>query len=348
MRAAPDLSVGNRLYRSIEALPADLLACLAYAPVAIVLLLLDTPLTPLRPVIAFPLVIFLPGYLLLAAIFPGEPRDATPAMDAIAPQLSRARRTGIDGVERVALSFVASVGAIGFIGYGMTLLGVPLGTVPVVQVLALSLSVGLVVASIRRLSVPADRRFGPSTGRLRTRLYRRFVGDQSAVGMATNVTLVVLVLAASGTLVLGVPGADNGDAYSDLRVVTADGNGSYTAEGYPETVVSGDSVSLSVGVHNAEGQTVDYTVAAQLQRVAQTDGELSVRDRRSLGTESLRVADGETEYWNHTFTPRTTGEDLRIVYLLYEGAPPTNPRIGNAYRHVHVWTNVTAAPDEPP
>jgi uncharacterized membrane protein len=40
-------------------------------------------------------------------------------------------------------------------------------------------------------------------------------------------------------------------------------------------------------------------------------------------------------------TPRTTGERLRLQYLLYLDDPPENPTAENAYRSVHHWVNVT-------
>lgn len=37
-----------------------------------------------------------------------------------------------------------------------------------------------------------------------------------------------------------------------------------------------------------------------------------------------------------------TGENLRLVYLLYEGDPPQDTTTENADEHVHVWVNVSA------
>jgi uncharacterized membrane protein len=36
---------------------------------------------------------------------------------------------------------------------------------------------------------------------------------------------------------------------------------------------------------------------------------------------------------------------LRLAYLLYKGEAPPEPTVENAYREVHLWVNVTEAPD---
>jgi len=81
----------------------------------------------------------------------------------------------------------------------------------------------------------------------------------------------------------------------------------------------------------------------ELQRVRGSDGGAPkvVQDRR-LATFTPTVSAGQSWRTTHEVTPTMTGENLRLAYLVYEGDPPQNPTTENAYRHVHVWVNVTA------
>jgi hypothetical protein len=74
--------------------------------------------TPVRIVLGLPYVLFVPGYALIAALFPEgserpgdqdtEATDSEPAADI--------ERQGIDGIERVALSFGLSIAVVPLVG----------------------------------------------------------------------------------------------------------------------------------------------------------------------------------------------------------------------------------------
>ena len=39
------------------------------------------------------------------------------------------------------------------------------------------------------------------------------------------------------------------------------------------------------------------------------------------------------------------GENLRLTFLLYRGQAPQDTTVENAYRELHLWVNVSAAPE---
>ena len=57
---------------------------------------------------------------------------------------------------------------------------------------------------------------------------------------------------------------------------------------------------------------------------------------------SVTLAANETARQERVLTPTLTGDRLRMVFLLYRGDPPTDPRVDNAYRWVHLNVNVTS------
>jgi uncharacterized membrane protein len=68
----------------------------------------------------------------------------------------------------------------------------------------------------------------------------------------------------------------------------------------------------------------------------------TVLERERLRQFRPRVTHNGTWHRPHTVTPTLTGERLRLTYLLYRGESPATPTVGNAYREVHLWVNVTA------
>ncbi len=101
----------------------------------------------LRVLFALPFILFIPGYLLIAALFP--------------------RNDDLDGIERVALSFGLSIAVVPLIGLALnyTPWGIRLDPI-VVSLLIFSAAMGL-IAQYRRSSVPAGRAVRRSVRRSR-------------------------------------------------------------------------------------------------------------------------------------------------------------------------------------
>jgi uncharacterized membrane protein len=59
--------------------------------------------------------------------------------------------------------------------------------------------------------------------------------------------------------------------------------------------------------------------------------------------QTTELAQGETWTEEYGITPTMEGERLRLVFLLYEGEPPANPTLENAYRSSRLWVNVSAS-----
>ena len=95
--------------------------------------------TPVRIILGLPLVLFLPGYSLIAALFP--------------------RKDDLDGIERVALSFGLSIAVVPLLGLALnyTPFGIRLSPILIVlSVFTISLAIA---AYARRCRVPEGDRF---------------------------------------------------------------------------------------------------------------------------------------------------------------------------------------------
>jgi uncharacterized membrane protein len=176
---------------------------------------------------------------------------------------------------------------------------------------------------------------------------------------ALNVLLVASVLLAVSSVAYAVAVPPQGEQFSEFYLLTEDEDGELVADGYPTDFVRGESASVVIGIGNNEYEQTNYTVVVELQEVAAVNGtnvsegqplnstnETQVVDRERLGMVSATVGHNETWQQSHELTPRLTGENLRVQYLLYRGEPPAKPTRENAYRSLHLWVDVFAAESE--
>lgn len=283
--------------------------------------------TPLRAVVGFGFVLLVPGYALVAALFPGS---------------AAAGRDAPGGTARVALGVLSSVVLAAAVG-GALSVTVGLGaTSAVVTLAAVSLALVGVAARRRRALTPGERfavPFGSWTSTARTAL----VDPETRGDAALNAILVVVLVVSVGGVAYATAVPGNQERFTEFELLAEDADGDLVAAGYPTQFTAGEPRSQYVGLTNREGETVSYTVLVQLQRVTVTNDSVEVRDREEIRRFTPHLADGETWRRNHTVTPEMTGERLRLTYLLYRGAPPAEPTVENAYQYTYTWVNVSAA-----
>ena len=300
------------------------------------------PGSPSQILVGLPLLFVLPGYALVAALFPARPsRTDTSRIDGeriadavIAGRVGRLHQRGVDGVERLVLSVGLSAVILPFVGLVLSVVPNGLSTQTVLSSLTGFVVVATVLAAVRRARLPEDQRFTVSI--------RAAVGTATAdvVGVtrsetAVNVVLAASVVAAAAALGFAVAAPQSGGGYTDFHLLTESESGELVAANYPDSL-GPEATPIVVGVENQEGATQRYTVVVQLQRVAD-DG--SVTERTRLTTFTPTVEPGTEWTTRHQPTPETSGRDLRLTYLLYKGDAPATPTRKNAYREVYIWVN---------
>ena len=86
---------------SFERYPVDIIVCMLWSTILLPVALLNVEGT-LRIILGLPFILFIPGYILIFALFPGRKTDQ-----------------GIDIIERIALSFGLSIAIVPLIGLGL-------------------------------------------------------------------------------------------------------------------------------------------------------------------------------------------------------------------------------------
>lgn len=320
--------------RPVRELPADLGATALLtiaAALAAVVPIIDQ--TPLRVVLGLPLVLFLPGYALIAALFPEA--------GAGSPDDEDGEREGIDGIERVALSFGLSIAVTPLLGLVLNFTPWGIRLVPILIAVGGFTLAATVVAALRRWELPAEEQFSvPYREWIQAGRIELFEPD-TRTDAALNVLLVVSLLLAVGSVSYAVAVPKQGEAFTEFYLLTHRDNGTLVAANYPTEFTQGESKSLVVGIGNHEHYTQNYTVLVELQQVRVQNNSTTVLKSKRLQRFSTRVGANQTWRDTRSITPTMTGHRLRLAFLLYKNDPPPNPTVDNAYRELHLWVNVT-------
>ncbi|WP_267164182.1 DUF1616 domain-containing protein [Halovenus salina] len=346
------------LPKPVRELPADLAAVLTVVAATCVTVLVPVlNETPLRVVFGLAFILFVPGYAFVAALFPeagappeeGFSEEKTGTANASGMESSddaqttaRFRDRGIDGIERVALSFGLSIAIVPLLGLVLNFTPWGIRLVPILLTVAGFTVVATGLAALRRRSLPADERFRVP--------YRHWIDEgreelfnpETRLDGALNVVLVASILLAVGAVGYAVVVPPAGEQFTEFYLLTEDENEELVAADYPTEFTVGEPQPVVVGIGNHEHEELSYTVVVQLQTVEREGNETTVIERTEIDRfSSPLVADNGTWQTTRDITPTRAGERLRVKYLLYQGGPPAAPTAENAYRDAHLWINVT-------
>jgi uncharacterized membrane protein len=327
------------LPRQLRELPADLAAVLIL--IALTNLVVIVPIvkqTPVRVVVSLPFLLFLPGYVFVAALFPESGSSQAKDED------TGAKRTGggIDGIERAVLSVGLSIAIIPAIGLLLNFTPFGIRLQPILAGVTGFTVVFTVLAVVRRNALPEDERFRVPYQTWGAATREEVFDPETRLDGLLNVALVVSLVLAIGVLSFAIMMPPDGEAFTEFYLLTETDDGELVMDDYPSEFIVGESQSTVVAIGNQENQPMEYTVVVQLQTVGISGNETTVLERQEIDRfESPLIADNETWHTDHEITVTMTGQNLRLQYLLYRGEPPATPTVENAYRNTHLWIDVS-------
>lgn len=330
------------LPKQLRKLPADL------ATMVILVVVTNTAVfvpvireTPLRVPIGLAFVLFVPGYAFIAALFPEQgDGPATAGKEDDGPS----SRDGIDGIERVALSFGLSIAIVPLIGLVLNFTPWGIRLTPIMIALSGFTVCAIGIAAHRRWQLPEDEQFRVP--------YRHWIGatreelfnPASRVDGALNIILILSILLATGSVVYAVAVPQQGEQFSELYVLTENDDGELVADNYPEAFVQGERQELVLGIENNEHKLTNYTVVVVEQRVEIQGNETIVRQQQELRRFETQLAHNETWHHPHEIAPTILGNNTRVQWLLYLGDEvPQNITEETADYSIHLWVNVRSS-----
>lgn len=301
------LPVGvKRNMRQNPSLPADLRIVVLFVLLTNLFIILPfLSNSPVRTVLGLPMVLFLPGYALIAALFPA--------------------RDDLDGIERIALSFGLSIAIVPLLGLGLNYTPWGIRIIPVlISISAFTIFMSVIAVSRRKglgesaFSVPFRRMYVSLRHELAA-------GSQSRLDRVLSIVLVISILLSIMTLVYVVVTPKQGERFTEFYILGPQG----MADNYKTRLMMGESVDVIVGVVNHEYQPVNYSLEIRL------DNELM-----EIPESYRHISLGHNVTWEQalSFVPPVTGSDMKLQYLLYREDNMSGP-----YRDLHLWISVMEA-----
>ena len=280
----------------------------------------------LRILFGVAMVLFIPGYALIAALFPA--------------------RDDLDGIERVALSFGLSIAVVPLIGLALNYTPWGIRLDPILASLTIFTLAMAGIAWYRRLLLPAEKRFSiPAREMIASARGELFDPEATPLDRALSAILVVSIVAALATTVYVIAVPKEGEHFTEFYILGPGGK----AADYPTDFAAGKTQTLIIGVGNHEYRNITYTVEAlALNQTFDTRTNRStIHAAAPLDRFTLTVPHNETTevVWDFTVT---SPEYNRVEFLLFNetvpGAAITGAdRIDASYRDLHLWVRVRPA-----
>lgn len=245
---------------------------------------------------------------------------------------------GMDGIERVALSFGMSIAVSALIGLGLNYTPWGIRLEPVLY----SISAFIIIMSA--IALFRQHQFGQL--RLVNEYHIRIPGwEGSAFNKTLTVILSLAILGAVGTLIFVVASPKVGERFTEFYLLGQQGKADdYPAEfvwqggqvtgvryGDSTAIIAGNAGQVTLGIVNHEQQKTTYSVALQI------DGQPV---NMSYNGQSLPRLEGITleqeGKWEGLirFAPLHTGQDQKVEFFLYKDGA------AEAYLDVHLYVNV--------
>ena len=256
-----------------------------------------------RTAFGLPLVLFIPGYALVSALFPSN--------------------EGLDGLERIALGFGLSLALIPLIALGIEYSPWRLELIPIVSGLMACTILFSAIASIRRAHVPVDEQFIAE-------IPVPHIPPPSAWSGTTKVAMIIMALS---LMLFGGSGAVliaerlKGEPMTEFALYNSQGK----PEFYPRNFLPGQPQTLELEIDNHEGKSVTYRidVMAGSQKVGAVD--------------SVTVASGATwrqpiqVYLPASVTQPDPGQPIPLLFNLYRS---DHPQAAQPYRSLRLFINL--------
>jgi uncharacterized membrane protein len=316
--------------------PIDIIICMLWSTILLPVTLLNVEGT-IRIILGLPFILFIPGYILIFALFPGRKTDQ-----------------GIDIIERIALSLGLSIAIVPIIGLGLnyTEWGIRLEPI-LLSVFIFIISVGT-IALYRWYNTPSDKRFIVS-------LDISLPKSENKLDRALTIILAIVIIIAMVSLVYVIATPKTGEKFTEFYLL-GPGN---IADKYPRNLTIGENASVIIGIVNHEYKRVNYTVEIwlinQSMHYNETEDEnLTVYHNMwfldslniSLPHRELDIEKEWTPQWEYIYTFNVSRNgSFKLAFLLF--TEPTEKykhdedyqdiaeqKINSAYRELHLWIDI--------
>lgn len=266
-----------------QKIPTDLLTAALLSLMTIVFTLVPpfVDWSLIRVPLGLLMVLFVPGYTLIAALFPC--------------------RDDLAGIERLALSFGLSIAVVPLIGLGLNYTPWGIRLNPVIISLTLFVLIMVVIAIWRRYQLPEDERFQVSFKKWAVKTFRNAITSHaSLIDKALTILLIISIIASIAALIYVIVTPKQGEKFTEFYILGPGG----MAYDYPTITTQGKNCTVIVGVGNQEYTHVNYTLLLSL-------------DNSTFGKHNLSLDHNQTWEEYLTYKLYNIGDRQKLQFLLY-------------------------------
>ena len=288
--------------------PWDIIIAIAYTLASSAVLVLLSAGT----LVAILLILFAPGYVMTAALFPAKGK--------------------LDWIERIGFSIGLSITVVPLLGLLLNFTPWGIRFAPIIVTISLFTAGAGVVAYWRRMRLLPEQRLS-ATLDLAMPAWQGYSFRDKGLTSA----LVASIVVAGGALAYVVLTPRPGQTFTEFYILGPGGN----ASGYPSVLNVSQPGTVIVGIADHESASVNYTVRVDLVGVRivynATSGfnETVVVNRTTWSTFDVTLADGQNWTQPYTFRINYTGP-WKVQFLLFKDGD-----YSSAYRELHLYVRVT-------
>lgn len=243
----------------------------------------------IRTILGIPMVIFIPGYVLVASLFP--------------------RNGDLSNVERIALSIGLSIAVIPLLGLLLSFT-IGIGLISIVAIV-MTYSIFLIIIAIyRRKKLYVEERFSIEPYSI-YRIIIDGIKPKNRIDAILTVVLISTIIMAIYTTYFVIASPKMGEKFTEFYVLDENKKAiNYTAD-----LKLGSPATYIVGISNHEYEFTNYTLKILL-------------DKQVLTSKDIFSGHDETREYPITVEPVSgdfAGNDLKLEFWLFKGNDIINP-----------------------
>ncbi|WP_414468886.1 DUF1616 domain-containing protein [Methanobacterium sp. ACI-7] len=237
-----------------------------------------------RTIFGLLFILFLPGYSLIAALFP--------------------KKDDLDSIERLALSFGLSIAVSPLIGLLLNYTPFGIRLTPILISLSIFTISMLAIAFLRRKSIPEDQIFSVDFSSFFRGVKSSFSNESRTDKTLSIILILSIIIAISATIYIIITPKE-GEKFTEFYILGPNGK----AGDYPTNLTSGQRGNVTIGIVNHEYANVDYKLMIKL-------------NNQTLKEENITLANNEKYEKPFIFT--ASGGKQKLEFLLYKLPDDTN------------------------
>ncbi|MCK9592443.1 MAG: DUF1616 domain-containing protein [Methanoregula sp.] len=279
--------------------------------------------TPFRIILALPVILFIPGYWIILALFPKE--------------------SDIDLTERLVLSICVSIAVVPLIGLGLNFTPWGIRLDPIVITIAIFTLGIMLVAHYLRARLPQEEQFRMPFTALADSIREEILpaGPRTRDRLLGAVLAFAIIIALLTTIyMITVP--REGEQFTEFFILDEN----RTATNFPRDLITGQNYPMYVSIGNHENRQITYTIETWMlfSYFDNVTSNYRIKTMDPGYRLSLSLMPNQTAIIPYNLSVNKT-EYNRVEFLLFDENVPgfetaTSDRINASYRDLHMRIEV--------